>query len=112
VADRRGASGLIVAERAQLGLEQAGEVADLGERVRVGVAAEEQLVSIADHPDGQRVPVGDGHDRVDLLQLKPSTEIAPRGPGDCEMVRLNTRGEAIALTTGERSGAGNNPPAA
>src|SRR5215204_1819911 len=61
---RRGAAELL-----QLGLDQCGELVDLRQRVRVGVAAEEELLAVADHADRERVALGDRDDGVDLFEL-------------------------------------------
>ena len=57
------------AELLQLVLDQCGELMRVRQRVRVGIAAEEELLPVAHHPDRERVPLGDGNDRVDLLEL-------------------------------------------
>src|SRR4051794_950337 len=63
--------GRIPTQDMQLCLEQSRQVASLREGVGVRIAAEEELLVVTDHPDGQRVPLRDGHDRVGLLQLTP-----------------------------------------
>jgi hypothetical protein len=57
------------AELMQLGLDQRGELKALRQRVRVGIAAEEELLAVADHSDRERVALGNGDDRVDLFEL-------------------------------------------
>jgi hypothetical protein len=99
------------AELLQLGLDQRGEFVGVRQRVRVGIAAEEELLAVADHPDRERMALGDGDDRVDLLELAARRYSDPRGAGDCETVRLNWRGVAIALAAVDRSGVGSSPAA-
>ena len=52
------------------------EQVDLRQRVRVGIAAEEEHSAVADHADRQRVTLCDGNDRVDLFEL---VRRVPRG---------------------------------
>jgi hypothetical protein len=52
-----------------------------------------------------------GDDRVDLFELAPVEVQRASRAGDCETVRLNWRGVAIALAAGDRSGGGSRPGA-
>src|SRR3954465_15844611 len=56
-------------ELVQLSLDQPGQLIDLWQRVRVGVAAEEKLLAIAHHPNRERMTLDDRHDGVDLFEL-------------------------------------------
>ena len=66
---------------------------NLRQRVRVGVAAEEELLAVADHADRERVALGDRDDRV----------ARSKGVRSCEESIASTFGPAMPTRTGKHT---------
>ena len=80
----------------ELGLEQIGQLVDLGQRLGIGVAAEEEIAAVAGHADRERVALRDRDDRVDLLERAAQQEQRPARrrrlrDGEVELARRRER---------------------
>ena len=88
-------------------VEALGEQVGVGQRLAIGVDAEEGLVADRRHPDRERVAVGERHDRIGLLELAAEHVQRLARPGDVrddevERARARRPGVRAARWSGSR----------